>query len=102
MDDNGTPELLITLGVPEEWMRWINEAACECAKVKFVADLYIGSGNPHLTVEMSEDQREVLAMLGWYFFHNDPLKARRIAMAMAKQDIPHADGTVPTPPIGRV
>lgn len=95
MHYDGRTEFFIALGVSEEWMARIDKAASECPEVKLVADFDVWGRNTHFGVEMTEYQREVLAVLGRYFLNNHPLQAGRILMAVTEQDVPHSDGAMP-------
>ena len=95
MNDDSAAELFCTLRIGKEWMDWVHEAACKRPEIEFIGNFYVGSSDPHLTMEVTQYERHVLAVLGRYFLDYDPLEARRILMAMAEEDVAHSDGGMP-------
>ncbi len=95
MNDDSAAKLLSSLAVTEKWMRRVNQAAGKRTKEKPVADFDVGSCYSHFTMKVPKNKREMFAVLGWYFFNDDPFKALAVFMAMAEQNVPHTDGAVP-------
>ena len=95
MNDDSTPKLFITLTIPEEWMRRVNETAGEGAKIELVANFDVGGRNAHFTVKMTQHERQVFSMLGGNFFDYDTLETGRVLVTMPKKNVAHSDGGMP-------